>query len=356
MENAVNKIINSRIEYIDVAKGIGIFLVVYAHVLYNWNWIAMSICSYHMPFFFLLSGLFAINKDIKFRDYLLKQFKTLLLPFFVFVVIDYVLQFAAALYTKTVNLSEFIANFFLSLSGIKFTVLNGPIWFIFSLFVVKIIYYFIKKNNFLKIVIGLLCFLFIVFVIFEVIKIDPFLHCLYLESICGLLFFIVGSYCKPYIKKTEKVINNHKVISAVILLILVFAIIKLAKINGHVSMANCIFGNYISLFILDSFIGTAVIIIISVLISNMKYFKSIILFFGVNSIIVLLLHDYAIKAVETVLSRFVNTADLLTNNIWFQTAVTIVVMIIISIAIPIFNRFFPFIIGKKREKSIKEQN
>ena len=356
MENTIKQNMKPRIEWIDIAKGIGIFLVVYGHVLYNWNWLAMSINSYHMPFFFFLSGLFAIKKDVRFKDYLYKQFKTLLLPFFAFVVIDYVIQLALMLYTKSIGITDYIANIFLSLSGIKLTVFNGPIWFLFCLFIVKTIYYFIKKSNVLKISFALACLLFVLLVYFKVINNKGFIvHCLYLESISGLLFFILGSYFRPLIGKTEKLIKDHKIISVAALLFLVFAIVKLAKLNGHVDISNFFFGNHIALFFIDSFIGTAVIIIISVLISNIKYLKEICLFFGVNSIIVMLLHYYVIKAVEAVLSRIIaNTADLLINNIWFQTAVTFAVMIIMAVAIPVFNRFFPFVIGNQRDKSVKE--
>ena len=58
-ENSTN-----RIEYIDVAKGIGIFLVVFGHVLWKGKYAipyANSICnmiySFHMPLFFVISGL-----------------------------------------------------------------------------------------------------------------------------------------------------------------------------------------------------------------------------------------------------------------------------------------------------------
>ncbi|MBC1212116.1 acyltransferase family protein [Listeria booriae] len=64
-------IINERITWIDYAKGIGIILVVYGHVLRGvfeagldipiklFTYEDSFIYSFHMPLFFFLSGLFA---------------------------------------------------------------------------------------------------------------------------------------------------------------------------------------------------------------------------------------------------------------------------------------------------------
>lgn len=59
---------NKRIEYIDNARGIAMLLVILGHctqgVEYTLN---HFICSFHMPLFFFLSGIFAKSaKDIKY--------------------------------------------------------------------------------------------------------------------------------------------------------------------------------------------------------------------------------------------------------------------------------------------------
>ena len=58
------QIMKNRISYIDIAKGIGIFLVIWGHIIlsgpaYN------IIYAFHMPLFFFLSGfVFSKNKFI----------------------------------------------------------------------------------------------------------------------------------------------------------------------------------------------------------------------------------------------------------------------------------------------------
>lgn len=46
-----------RIEYIDIAKGIGILLVIAGHLFAYRGPISRWIFSFHMPLFFILSGI-----------------------------------------------------------------------------------------------------------------------------------------------------------------------------------------------------------------------------------------------------------------------------------------------------------
>ena len=74
---------SKRIEYIDIARGIGILLVVLGHN--DFGYISpfgyKLIYSFHMPLFFFLSGYF-LNVSIPFVDFLKKGFNSLLKPYF----------------------------------------------------------------------------------------------------------------------------------------------------------------------------------------------------------------------------------------------------------------------------------
>lgn len=78
-----------RLQNIDIAKGITICLMVVGHSslplwLSNWIW------SFHMPFFFFVSGLLTSwNKEGK--DFFMRKTKTLLLPFVIYSVINLLL-------------------------------------------------------------------------------------------------------------------------------------------------------------------------------------------------------------------------------------------------------------------------
>ena len=76
-----------RIEWIDLAKGMAIFLMVCGHTsipanLSNWIW------SFHMPLFFIVSGmLFYPNRYPSFSSFVTKRCRTLLLPWIVFTIV-----------------------------------------------------------------------------------------------------------------------------------------------------------------------------------------------------------------------------------------------------------------------------
>jgi fucose 4-O-acetylase-like acetyltransferase len=69
-----------RIEYIDIARGIGILLVVLGHsVGYIDNPLNRWILSFHMPLFFFLTGLLSKRRVINLR-YFKRKVETILLP------------------------------------------------------------------------------------------------------------------------------------------------------------------------------------------------------------------------------------------------------------------------------------
>jgi polysaccharide biosynthesis protein PslL len=74
---------SKRIEYLDIAKGIGILLVVLGHNDFEVisPFVQRMIYSFHMPLFFFLSGYF-INASVPFFDFFKKRFNALMKPFF----------------------------------------------------------------------------------------------------------------------------------------------------------------------------------------------------------------------------------------------------------------------------------
>ncbi|MBQ7203696.1 MAG: acyltransferase family protein [Eubacterium sp.] len=62
-----------RYDFIDSSKGIGILLVILGHLISLSSPLELSIYSFHMPFFFIVSGLFARVDGISFIDYVKKK-------------------------------------------------------------------------------------------------------------------------------------------------------------------------------------------------------------------------------------------------------------------------------------------
>lgn len=292
--NSKNTIIKyNRYDSIDIAKGIGIILVILGHIIPETVWYRSIIYSFHMPLFFLISGFFPAKIDDRFfgrGGYLNKQIKTLYLPYFGVVIFDIILKIFVQLFNGNLDVKSIVFSFVFSSTGLNIIVYNAPIWFLFSLFLIKILSFFIQKNKIVEITVMIISFLFILMCQFEVINTDLLYHCLYFESICGLLFFLLGKYAFNLFKKLLNYKNNIALFCFSILLLIM--LVLLCRLNGAINIANYLFGNNVFLFFTNSMIGILLIFICSILIDRIGIKKDWFLFFGKNSIIFLLIHYY----------------------------------------------------------------
>lgn len=126
---------SKRVEYIDIAKGIGILLVVMGHNDFGLvsPFFYRFIYAFHMPLFFFVSGMF-FKDDQQFVSLFRRRFETLLKPF---IVILLFILFMTISFTK-VNFDVAIFRF------IKAMYANGhyldwvQLWFIPHLFALNI--------------------------------------------------------------------------------------------------------------------------------------------------------------------------------------------------------------------------
>lgn len=72
--------IESRIKWIDMAKGLGIILVIVAHL--QPTFFTNEIYTFHMPLFFFLSGYVFTVEKYNFLQFIKRKAKTILIPYF----------------------------------------------------------------------------------------------------------------------------------------------------------------------------------------------------------------------------------------------------------------------------------
>jgi fucose 4-O-acetylase-like acetyltransferase len=124
-----------RIEYLDIARGIGILLVVLGHNDFG----AVSpffhqvIYSFHIPLFFFLSGYF-INTALPFFDYFKKRFHSVLKPYLFTIFLIY---FASVSFEK-MGFQTAIGRIIKSLYGTGYYIDWVALWFLPHLFVVSL--------------------------------------------------------------------------------------------------------------------------------------------------------------------------------------------------------------------------
>jgi len=126
---------SKRIEYIDIARGIGILLVVMGHndfaVISPFAY--QVIYSFHMPLFFFLSGYF-LKTAIPFFDFLKKRFNSLLKPY---LFIIFIIYFTSVSFEK-MGFKTALQRIVKSLYGAGYYIDWVQLWFLPHLFVVSL--------------------------------------------------------------------------------------------------------------------------------------------------------------------------------------------------------------------------
>ena len=279
---------SKRIEWLDIAKGIGIFLVVYAHARAPYS---SYIYNFHMPFFFLISGvLYKSGGNLK--QYIFKKIKTLYIPFvgwnLIFIIGKSLIRHE--------NISPGnIFRVFLTLD--KDGEFLGAIWYLASLFIISVVYkiidYSILDSPAKKyIILG-------TFFVWCLIGFEISLpHMLSRTLICGF-FYALGAFGKKYLLNLKLDRNTvvYAVISAGTFLVI-----------GHYNSANM--GDnvyrYKSLFLIGAVLASFATLCISKCIEEicrnniLSYVKKAVCFIGRNSIDIVIWQFIAFRAVIAV--------------------------------------------------------
>lgn len=137
---------SERYKWVDIARGIGILLVVYAHA-YPPTGIKILIYSFHIPLFFVLSGYcFKYADNIDFVTFIKKKFYSLIIPYIFLSAICIVLYFILSQFANnSYNYWKLILGIFIGIRGQEWMPVNTPMWFILALFVTNLIGFIVFK-------------------------------------------------------------------------------------------------------------------------------------------------------------------------------------------------------------------
>ncbi len=142
-----------RLDYLDYSKAIGIVLVLFGHITFLQSGlpdyvsvVKQYIYAFHMPLFFVISGLemgLRFDSESQFRvdsNYIKKQFKSLMIPFYIWSIIYIVLY----CFYPNCSLRAVIGRVFSTCTAKGL----APIWFLAALFIARIVLaYTIQKAN-----------------------------------------------------------------------------------------------------------------------------------------------------------------------------------------------------------------
>ena len=212
-----------RILYLDYARSIALFLVVFAHLYSVDSSVKLYVYAFHMPFFFLVSGI--LHKQEEFMLLLKKMAKRMLIPFCFFLFIGY-------MYCAISSRSLSVKSIYGSMVGVfcgKDIVANDILWFLIALFWVRILGNWFISNPKVALPILVVC---------SCLAYGLHINYFYIgTSLMALPFYLFGYYAREGISKMVTT-RWHLLFS-----LLLFAIsVLISNYNGKVSMMCCSFG------------------------------------------------------------------------------------------------------------------
>lgn len=232
---------------IDALKGVAIFLVVLGHsiILYPINLHNNNICDYifrwlssvHMPLFFTISG-FCFSYRGKYKPYIIKKVKRLIIPYIIFNFIDIVPRY---LLPNLVNRPRGIGE---SVKQIIFH--GGEYWFLYTLFIIFTIYpliYGFIKNNVYKGIAALVIILTLHYALppISIFKISTVIYYLF--------FFTIGVIIKSFIGTDIFQIKFNKLRASIIVVFSLLIWCFLIQLDvSHLNILTAVVG-ILTLFI-----------------------------------------------------------------------------------------------------------
>ena len=208
------KIKATRIEYIDVAKFIGIFLVVFAHLRRQERETAW-IDAFHRPLFFFLSGrTLKIRPEEGFYGFLKRKIHSYIIPYFVLSLVGILVSVIALLIhneASSLSLDFFVSQLVSRIEEKRYT----SIWFVGCLFTSERFAYFLlwfgrKKFYFALLPMSLFLALAIVYNHYT----PGFLIWSRDSAFFGTLYVFLGyTFCTKEFKKVHDFILSDRIIS-----------------------------------------------------------------------------------------------------------------------------------------------
>lgn len=213
----------TRVDFIDLAKGFCIILVVLSHVCGSTAWYFLDVMNiFRMPLYFVLSGLFFKSYG-SFFVFVKKKTNKLLIPF-LSVYLFVVLPSSFLIYHRYGSVDN-IYDFFFAHFGRLYLGIDGAAWFLLCLFFMNLIFYLIyliaKGKMFpmflMTIACGLTGYLLDCQHIYIALWID--------SALTAMPFFMLGYFIRSKTDLLNETLSKkHLQLSVLSLLMLLFAV------------------------------------------------------------------------------------------------------------------------------------
>jgi len=331
-----------RIEYIDLAKGFCILLVVVYHIFVCYN-VQMPLNnffkSFRLPLYFFLSGMF-FKEYAGFLNFTKRKINKLIVPFafwflLISVFLDMFLHNLGISIWGNQDETGIVRRLFGWMTAENFP--NSPIWFLLCLFEVNMLFYLCliiskrspKYKKSLLIICTIISGMIGIFLFLLKINLPLFLD----SSFTALPFFMFGYAITRYTEILQhQKWDKYLPLISILLFIFVYYFApfyslkynKLVSIRSIITMYPC------------GFFGTLGMIFIA------KYIKyiPIIVWWGRYSIMILVIHKLYIYSFSYYTNAWIPDSVNMGLNFVFT-------MLLCSLCIPLFKKFLPHVTAQK---------
>lgn len=299
----------TKVNWVDSLKGFAVILVVLGHIS---SPLSSLIYSFHMPLFFIASGFF-LNPTNELKSEIIKSFKRLFKPFFIYLTLGFIIEFLKRFYLDREQLK--FEDFIGALIYMDYDRLLGTyafvLWFLPALFIGKtIIYLILKYSRFLILDILLIAIAFLIGYNFNFpFAID--------DGLISAPYIFIGYY----FYKNKGVLAN-KTIAVVLLipLLLISLVYGVPELNISTKYFESILINLIWTCTLS--------LLLFILFSKLKFNLKALEYLGINSLLIFLIHPYTN-----------NIAFYVASNYFLQLSISLTILVLITYSLNNFKRY-----------------
>lgn len=337
---AVNK--KERIVWIDQLRGIAMFFVVLGHVALPKE--AQSVIySFHMPLFFIISGLTLNDEKIRrtpIKEYIWNKFQKLIIPYLWMCFAMFPLWYFAYHCLKDIKTGIGGAMWGIFIGNNAFVSSpSNALWFLLVLFLADILYAAIQKyagDNEKYVTLAIVVCLCIGYLDQGIKHIWHFN-----VAFTAIVFMYVGKCFMDYYKNHERIrIVSLRDINYCGFIAVLFATGAIShQLNGRISMTANKFGNSIIFYYITALSFSFALILIIMKMPVIKILKYI----GQNTLLYVGVH-------LPVLRIFENAFPDIFLKYEFSIPFSVILFLGMALLCVLVNSFFPYVCGKKNEK------
>lgn len=327
-----------RIDYIDIAKGLGMMTIIWGHIMYAGISNAI-VYAFHIPLYFFLSGLvFSRERYASFGEFVMKRVKGLLFPYIIFSFLTWVL-WAAFAYVSHAQVNSYwmpLLQTFIAQGSDGYLIHNVPLWFVTCLFVVEVAYYYLWQLKDWANMLFCIALAILGYVLVNDVEAFDFTTLPWSIEVAmmAIPFYAAGNMLLKHLghEKILGFVKKHGLATVAIVVLTAIGIYFGAKYNGAPSMGHANLGANPFVFYGTAILGIVAFMGICIGLSFIQSggVLSYIKWFGKNSFRVMALHNPIKGVVMIVVAKLCGIVTGTINSSAGYAAVTFVLTVLVT--------------------------